>query len=121
MEGAKIMYEDDYDDLEKYNHRRVSLHTVEEEEEDDELNDNKLANDMDDDLAEYFSDARMMPKKTSKKKKAKVVYKTGDEVTTKQGKGHIIYGPYEVNKKQMYEIELDSGDLISLDDKHISK
>ena len=37
----------------------------------------------------------------------------------KTDEGTIIYGPYESNKKQMYEVELANGDLISIDDKHM--
>ena len=91
----------------------------------EENDDYKLVSNMDNDLAGYFSDARVFAKKTTstkKKQKQKTSsYKIGDKVTVKGVKGSIIFGPYEVDKKKMYEIELDNGELISIDDKKINK
>ena len=93
------------------------------DEDDDFADDAKLMKSMDGDLAGYFSDARVFaPKKSAAQKKAKKPqpYKNGEKVIVNGKEGTVVYGPYEVNKKKMYEIELVDGDLISTDDKHIS-
>ena len=121
-------YNDEYQD--EYSSKKKSFY---DEEENDEDNDDseKLAETMDNDLAGYFSDARLFssPKKkmgdTIKKKPKKIVYKAGEKIVVSanraQNVGHILFGPYEANKKQMYQIELETGELVEADDKHIKK
>lgn len=92
----------------------------------DELNGNEL--ETDDDLADYFADARIFStkKKTIKAKKRpkKQIYKADEKIIVSMNKeknsGIILFGPYDVNKKQMYQIELDDGSIIEADDKHIA-
>ena len=82
---------------------------------------------IDDDLADYFSDARVGVKSKNKKKKTmkpkKIVFSSGDIVNIKRAgkeiKASIIYGPYEVDKKQMYEVEIDGGEIIEIGEKFI--
>lgn len=118
-----MYYSEDNEDYNSYNEKKFVTDDLYEEEDSDD--DSRLMNNMDDDLAEYFSDARMLPKKTAsttmKKKKNKIIFKTGDKVECKEGTGSILYGPYDVDAKKMYEIELDNGNIISIDEKHISK
>ena len=118
-----MYYNEDNEDYKPSSENKFATEDLYEEEESED--DSRLMNNMDDDLAEYFSDARMLPKKTSsttmKKKKNKVVFKTGDKIECKEGTGSILYGPYDVDTKKMYEIELDNGNIISIDEKHISK
>ena len=117
-------YDDEFDDDLTMDHKS-SYYSFDDEDDEDEASDEaQLMKSMDGDLAGYFSDARMFtPKKMTnsmKKKPKKIIYKNGDQViVTNKGNGSIIYGPYEVNKKQMYEVELANGDLISIDDKHL--
>lgn len=118
-------YDDEFDDDLTMDHKAHSYYSFDDEEDEDEASDEaRLMKSIDGDLAGYFSDARMFaPKKMTnnmKKKPKKIVYKNGDQViVANKGNGSIIYGPYEVNKKQMYEVELANGDLISIDDKHL--
>ena len=123
-------YEDSYED-EYTNKPKKSLNDIaSEEDEEEETEENISANDVDDDLAGYFADARSFsnkkkPEDQVKKKPKKIIYKAGDLVkiafnrTTKYGT--ILFGPYEMNKKQMYQIELDdTQELFETDDKHLS-
>ena len=84
----------------------------------------RLINKLDDELIEYFSDARIIIKKTlkkNKKKKEKVIYTIGQTVNIGTKKGIIIYGPYEVDGKSMYEIEIDDNGVISVEEKYINR
>lgn len=82
---------------------------------------------IDEDLAGYFNDARLFSMKAEdenvKKKPKKIIYKIDDKVIISMNKtkvkGQILFGPYDVNKKQMYQIELEDGQLIESDDKHL--
>ena len=129
---------DEYKDL-NYNNR----YYYNDEEEDDENNNynkiNKyqdnmefdtetdLNKDIDDDLAEYFSDARVFSasakKNSNKKRNKRIIYKVDDKIIVMankiQNKGQIIFGPYDVNKKAYYQIELADGNIIEADEKHI--
>lgn len=133
-------YNDSYDndeygnnyDNDEYNYygknkKSYSFDEGEENAEDELDDDSALAKNIDDDLADYFSDARIFSTKknndSTKKRAKKIVYKTDDKIIAminkEKNNGIILFGPYEVNKKQMYQIELDSGDIIEADDKHI--
>ena len=130
-------YKDDYKDAylnesyeESYEKKPYkSIHTIfeDDEAESDESNAN-LMNSMDNDLAGYFSDARLFaPKKklvdTIKKKPKRVIHKAGVRVTATVNKqsvtGVVLFGPYESNKKQMYQLELDSGEIIEAEEKKL--
>ena len=119
-------YNDDYGFSSKK--KSKSFYDLNNDDEDEEENEEPLEKNVDDDLAGYFADARMFSSKkklvdTMKKKPKKIVYKADDKVTVTANKtvsnGTIVFGPYEVNKKQMYQVELDNGDLIEMHDKHI--
>ena len=118
----------DYDEYDEYNGYGDDLQNnlkYDYQYETDDEEDEDISQDLsiDKDLAGYFSDARVSTKSkssTNKKKVKKITYKTGTKVLiNKKEEGTIIYGPYESNKKQMYEVELANGDLISIDDKHM--
>lgn len=91
--------------------------------EDSEEDEGRLIKKLDDELLEMFSEARIITKKSSKqkKKKEKIIYTMGDAVKASGRKGSILYGPYEVNGKQMYEIEIDGNGVISVEEKNIEK
>lgn len=82
---------------------------------------------IDEDLAGYFNDARLFSMKAEdenvKKKPKRIIYKIDDKVIISMNKtkvkGQVLFGPYDVNKKQMYQIELEDGQLIEADDKHL--
>ena len=94
----------------------------------DNDNDEDEINSIDDDLAGYFSDARIFSSKkntdNTKKRAKKIVYKIDDKIVVSTNKtknnGIVLFGPYNVNNKQMYQIELDNGNIIEIDDKHIA-
>lgn len=93
-------------------------------------NETNLNDKVDDDLAGYFSDARLFntaskkkPEDEKKKKPKRIIYKANDKIVFNVNKatvsGIILFGPYDVNKKQMYQIELEDGSLAEADEKHI--
>ena len=92
---------------------------------DDMIDDDNVEN-IDDDLVEYFSDARVYSNKKNpnKKRNKRIIYKIDDNILVLnnkvKNKGIILFGPYDVNKKNMYQIELANGDIIEADEKHIS-
>ena len=123
-----IKYTDDsYDDLQppkRYKSINAIFDDGEDSEDDDD--DSSLMHTVDNDLAGYFSDARLgMPKKkmvdTMKKKPKRITYKAGDQVTATINRqtvtGTILFGPYESNKKQMYQLELDNGEIAEAEEK----
>lgn len=61
--------------------------------------------DVDEDLEEYFIEARLIPKKDKKVKKK--TFKFGDKVNVNGKRASIIYGPFDQNGKKVYEVELD--------------
>ena len=74
---------------------------------------------LDPELLEYFNDAKVIgSKKTNfskqkKKKKDKVVYESDQKVKFKGKKCTILYGPYDKDNKQFYELETENGNVIS--------
>ena len=128
-------YNEYYDNNEYSSRKYYNKKDLYEEYENDDLNeydDNEEITDndisIDEDLAGYFTDARLYSMKTNddsntKKKPKKIIYKIDDKVIISMNKttskGQILFGPYEVNKKQMYQIELEDGQLIEADDKHL--
>lgn len=124
--------DESYDDPSYQNNLKKSIDTIFDDDEELENNDNesdeKLMKSMDNDLAGYFSDARLFaPKKklvdTMKKKPKRIIHKAGTKVIASINRqvvnGTVLFGPYESNKKQMYQIELESGDLAEIDEKKI--
>lgn len=126
--------DDEYYDKEKYNdsydNDRYDDNYNDENYIDENYNDENIQNtdlSIDEDLAGYFNDARLFSMKAEdenvKKKPKKIIYKIDDKVIISMNKtkvkGQILFGPYDVNKKQMYQIELEDGQLIESDDKHL--
>lgn len=113
-------YLDNDDEMENENYNNYN--------DDDNDNDEDEINSIDDDLAGYFSDARIFSSKkntdNTKKRAKKIVYKIDDKIVVSTNKtknnGIVLFGPYNVNNKQMYQIELDNGNIIEIDDKHIT-
>lgn len=109
----KYYYNDEYNENNKY-----ASYNKETE--------NDLSKDVDDDLAEYFSDAHIFSskKQSNKKRNKRIIYKVDDKIMVLinkiQNKGQILFGPYDINKKQYYQIELADGNIIEADEKHIS-
>ena len=135
-----INYKDDnefstdyYDDPSYQKTNKKSINDIFNDDEDDEeegenSENNTLENTMDNDLAGYFSDARLFaPKKkmtdTMKKKPKRIFHKAGAQVTATINRqtvnAKVLFGPYESNKKQVYQLELDNGDLAEVDEKKI--
>jgi hypothetical protein len=112
--------EDDNDDM-NINPIYSSLNEEDDEDEDisDNINEDKLKNTIDDEkLLECFSDARMSTKghgstTMKKKKKDKIIYNIGDKVVYRKKKASVLFGPYEKNYKQIYEIQMEDGTVTS--------
>lgn len=108
----KYYYNDDYNENDKYSYNKEF--------------ENDLSKDVDEDLAEYFSDAHIFSskKQSNKKRNKRIIYKVDDKIIVLvnkiQNKGQILFGPYDINKKQYYQIELADGNIIEADEKHIS-
>lgn len=136
QDDYKDMYNDSYDEFEYEKKKYKSINTIfDDDEEDNDITANEeadvdadLMKSMDNDLAGYFSDARLFaPKKklvdTMKKKPKRVIHKAGARINTTINKqnvtGIVLFGPYESNKKQMYQLELDSGEIIEAEEKKI--
>ena len=67
-------------------------------------------------MMEYFDDLRPS-KKLKKKDNVKGNFSVGEIVTVGNSHGTIIYGPYKAeNKKVQYEIEMEDGDIITVED-----
>ena len=118
-------YDKDYENLYKENYDNEYLNDYNEDidSDDNEENDSINIATVDKDVMEYFLDGRVASKKSTtfkKKKKDKITYKNGQAVfiTNKKCNATIIYGPYELDKKQMYEIEIDNT-VISIEEKYI--
>ena len=140
---SKKTYDDfDYDNdiydndvYEKYNSNYEETYSTTydyyDEYQDEEISEIKEKTDkIDDDLVDYFSDARIGRIKTNKKKKnlkqkKKVSFSSGDIVFVKQDgnefKASIIYGPYEVDKKRLYEAEINGGEIVEIDERFIQE
>lgn len=89
------------------------------DEEDIELSrENKLVEKLDPEILKYFNDARLITKRSKtrlkQKKKKKKSFKINDQVKYKNISAQIIYGPFDNNNVKMYEIETDSGDILSV-------
>ncbi|MFW6015122.1 MAG: hypothetical protein ACOCRK_01640 [bacterium] len=97
--------------------------TLDENDEDLELTrESKLLDKLDPELVEYFSEARLIKKRSLGKKiknKSKL-YKTDDKIKYNNTTATIIYGPYKVGNKKMYEIETKSGDVMSISEDDIN-
>jgi hypothetical protein len=67
-------------------------------------------------MMEYFDDIRK-PKKLKRKSNSKSSFSLGEIVTVKGSHGTIIYGPYKSDsKKDTYEVEMEDGDIITVED-----
>lgn len=129
-EYKNYYYDNEEEDPSYQTHTKKSINDIFNDDEEDELNesDNKLINAMDNDLAGYFSDARLFaPKKkmvdTMKKKPKRIFHKAEAKVIVSINRqtlnAKVLFGPYESNKKQVYQLELDTGELAEIDEKKI--
>jgi len=84
----------------------------------DDIKEQKMLETLDSDLLKYFSEARVVKKKTvnKKSKKEKIIFVVGDKVKINNISGTILYGPYEKDNKFFYELETKDG-VISIEDK----
>jgi hypothetical protein len=120
-------YKDKTQDFSQQYQEEISTTVVDDYEEEEMLElerEGELVKKLDNDLLEYFSDAKVIKKnpKLTKKKKEKIVYEVGQKVKAKNVIGSILYGPYELaNGKQMYEVETNDGNVISVEEKHLEK
>lgn len=84
---------------------------------DNEEEEKDISKVLDDDLLEYFNDAKIYVSKngskSKRKKKEKIIFESGQTVFYKNEKCSVIYGPYERDGKQMYELETESDNIIS--------
>lgn len=95
-----------------------SLIEDEDELDEEEANTKNLKEAIEDgELLGYFNDARISTSsstKFKKKKKEKIVFESGQQAIYKNKEITILYGPYENDSKQMYEVQLSDGSVTSL-------
>ncbi len=112
-------YYDDYDGYNDYNYdydERSSQYNKYFEDDDDEDEKNLADTIDDDDILQCFDDARISTKATimkPKKKKQEKIFNSGEIVTYRGKNATIVYGPYEKNYKQLYEIQTHDGKIVS--------
>ena len=120
--------DDSYDDLQPKQYKSINAIFDDGDESEEDEDDSSLMHTIDNDLAGYFSDARLgIPKKkmvdTMKKKPKRIIYKAGDQVIAtinrQTVKGTVLFGPYESNKKQMYQLELENGEIAEAEEKKL--
>jgi len=128
MRGRKeMLYDDDEDNI----CEKPYIESLDEDEDEDDMleHDEDIFKILDPDILKYLNDDRSFSKKSfikpssliKKKKKDKIIYEIGEKIKIKNEKCCIIYGPYEIEGKQMYEIETNAGNIISIEDKFIEK
>ena len=110
----------DYDEYDYESPVKVYHLDGEEEMEDENEEDANVSID-DEDIMSSLNDIRM-PKKPAqrnyatnipKKPKLKVEFASGDQVTYRKKKGMVLFGPYEKNYKQIYELQMEDGTIVS--------
>ena len=78
---------------------------------------NDIRSDEFDEFSEYdnYNDEEEKSSEMKKKKRAKadVVYERGDSVIYKNKKCKILYGPYEKNYKDVYELLTEDNTIVS--------
>ena len=88
------------------------------DEDDDEECNGDITKVLDSELIEYFNDARVIPSKknnlfkTKKKKRDKIIFEMDQKVKVNGTKCIVLYGPFEKDNKQYYELETEAGNVI---------
>lgn len=108
--------DNDYNDYGDEDEVDVKSIVIDEDEE-DEVEDNRDIRDAidDEDIVNCFDDAHVSTKTTigKRKRKEKVVYNVGDAVIYRKKSATVLYGPYERGVRQMYELQLSDGSVVS--------
>ena len=103
----------DYDDTYDYDNRSKYNKFFDD---DDEEEEKQATKNIDSDLFPYIDDARISTKATTfktKKKKQEKIFKIGDAVFYRNKEAVVVFGPYEKNYKQLYEIQTHDGKIVS--------
>ena len=93
----------------------------EEDNDSDEISlekENEIIKILDDDLIKYFGEAKIINKRklnNNFKKNKRKDFIVGQKIKINNMSGKILFGPYEIGNKLMYEIELENGNIISED------
>lgn len=109
------------DDFELEDNYAEKLYDEYDEEEDEELSlerEDNIIKVLDPDLIEYFNEAQVIKKKTfnsktKKSKKDREIYPAGTPVKFQNQQCTVLYGPYDLDGKDMYELETTDGNVIS--------
>ena len=109
--------DDDLDDqlVDNFNYTKI------EEEDEEEISlekENEIIKKLDDDLIKYFGEAKIINKRklnNNFKKNKRKDFIVGQKIKINNMSGKILFGPYEIGNKLMYEIELENGNIISED------
>ena len=109
--------DDDLDDqlIDNFNYTKI------EEEDEEEISlekENEIIKKLDDDLIKYFGEAKIINKRklnNNFKKNKRKDFIVGQKIKINNMSGKILFGPYEIGNKLMYEIELENGNIISED------
>ncbi len=78
------------------------------------IEENSLSKYLDDEVIEYFNEARLIKKRTLKLQNNKKHFKVNDKVSYNNNVCNILYGPYLENNLKMFEIETIDGNIISV-------
>ena len=114
----KKRFYDDYDGYDNYdNEMEIKIPSFDEDEDEEEERDLKCEID-DEEMLQYFDDAKMStssraPSTTFKKKKPEITFEQGEKVTYRNKEAVIVFGPYEKNYKKLYEIQMFDGKIIA--------
>ena len=108
-------------DYDEYDYEEAPVKVYYLDNEDEEENEDTNVSIDDDDLMSSLSDARIAKKPAQrnyatnimKKPKLKVQFAAGEQVMYRKKKGMVLFGPYEKNYKQIYELQMEDGTIVS--------
>lgn len=108
-------YDYNYQDEEEVDVRTLKFEEddTEEEEVDEQADLRKMIDD--EDIISCLDDARVPTRAPNgkRKRKEKVTFTVGERVVYRKKEATVIYGPYERSAKQMYELQLADGSVVS--------
>lgn len=107
----------DYDEND-YEEAPVYVSYLNDEEDEEEITRDGQMNIDDDTIMDSLNDAHISTRKTrattiKKKKKNEMEFAMGDNVIYRKKQATVIYGPYEKNYKQVYELQVQDGTIVS--------
>lgn len=108
-----------YDEEEEFEEAPVYVSYLNEEEDDEDETTSQESVALDDDaIIDSLNDAHISTRKTrattiKKKKKNEQEFGSGESVIYRKKHATVIFGPYEKNYKQVYELQMEDGTIVS--------